>query len=445
MEKLSVYNTLTKKNEEFIPNTPGKIKMYICGPTVYDSPHIGHARTYISFDVIRRILTEHFKYDVTMVMNITNIDDKIIKRANERGISCEELSDKYEDEFFTEMDKLGVRRPDFVTRVTEYVQECIDFITKLEANGLTYVSNGSVYFDLVAYKKKFAYNLLRPKTFQDEPTEASEDKKSREDFVLWKSSKDNEPTYESKWGPGRPGWHIECSAMSTAIFGSKLDIHAGGIDLAFPHHENEIAQCQGHSGKEWVNYFLHTGHLNIDGYKMSKSLKNFLTIGDILENNSANNLRMMFLQHLWNKDMSYDKEQLKHAESINKRIFNFLSNSESIIKKNHKRSLNALDLRIVASLEEHKEAVDSHFANNLNTAKALDEVLGLISTMNVHAQELHSDVVQAAYNFVMKIMSIFGIVRESVSSALNAQEGAMAEILNNYRYEVRMAVRQKSP
>lgn len=346
MSSLVLYNTLTKKYEEFIPNNKNQVKIYICGPTVYDSPHIGHARTYISFDIIRRVLRDYFKYDVLFVMNITNIDDKIIKRAAERNISCDELSMIYEKEFLDEMDKLNVIRPDFITRVTEYVPEIIRFIEKLEERGIAYESNGSVYFNLSKYKESFRYNLLRPETLAEEEEENKE-KKCREDFVLWKLSKPGEPSYDSKWGKGRPGWHIECSVMASEILGDKLDIHAGGIDLAFPHHENEVAQCQGYFNQEWVKYFLHTGHLHIDGLKMSKSLKNFLTIKDIVDISSSQQLRILFLQHQWNKEMSYDQEQLKEAGSILKKIMNFTSNAEAIVKKDDIRSMNDFDKKIL--------------------------------------------------------------------------------------------------
>ncbi|KAI4292829.1 cysteinyl-tRNA synthetase [Pancytospora philotis] len=441
MEKLSLYNTLTKKVEEFVPNTPGKISMYICGPTVYDSAHIGHARTYISFDVIRRVLRDYFKFDVTLVMNITDIEDKIIARAAERQISCAELIGKYEDEFFAEMGKLGIERPSFVTRVTEYVAECISFIERLEENGYAYASNGSVYFDLAKYKAAFQYNLLRPKTVQEEAPEPSLEKRGREDFVLWKASKPNEPIYESRWGPGRPGWHIECSAMSTAVFGEKLDIHAGGIDLAFPHHENEVAQCQGHSEKHWVNYFLHTGHLNINGLKMSKSLKNFLTIADVLSITTPENMRILFLQHAWHKDMNYEPEQLREADAINRKLVNFMSNAEAVVKRGDKRALNPADLRALQLLNEAKDNVHSALSNNIDTPRVLELILELISTTNQSMRTLHSDALAGIYAFVVRIMGIFGIQRTAAKS--EGREDELVALLSEYRAKVRDAAKLK--
>lgn len=438
---LRLYNTLSKTVEDFIPNEGNQVKIYICGPTVYDSPHIGHARTYISFDIIKRILSEYFKYEVTLVMNITNIDDKIIKRAAERNISCEELGNIYEKEFFAEMDKLNVQRPDFVTRVTEYVPEIIKFIEKLEENGVAYQSNGSLYFNLLKYKENFKYNLLRPETCKEEEEDSIE-KKSRDDFVLWKASKPGEPIYESKWGPGRPGWHIECSVMASEVLGKTLDIHAGGIDLAFPHHENEVAQCQGYfNNSSWVKYFLHTGHLNIDGLKMSKSLKNFLTIKEIVESCSPLHLRILFLQHQWNKEMNYDPDQLKEADAILKKLFNAVSNLECQVKRQDVRSLNDIDKKIFSDLQGFKEDIDEAFKNNLNTPKALEIVLQIISTVNVHLKVLHSDVLQAVLSYLLKIFGLFGLI---ITKEAGLNEERLAELLNSFRSDVRTAAKSKA-
>lgn len=441
MSDLHLFNSLTKKLEKFVPTEENKVKMYICGPTVYDSPHIGHARTYISFDIIRRILSSYFKYDLTFVMNITNIDDKIIARAAERKISCEELSNIYEKEFFDEMEKLNVIRPDFVTRVTEYVPEIIKFIEKLVSSNLAYESNGSVYFDLNEYKKKFQYNLFRCCVNIDEIE--SSDKKSKDDFALWKASKGNELAYPSPWGDGRPGWHIECSVMASSILGNKLDIHAGGIDLAFPHHENEIAQCQGYFQENWVKYFLHTGHLNINGLKMSKSLKNFLTIKDIINISSPNHLRILFLQHFWNKDMNYDPDQLKEAGSILKKVFNFISNAESLIKRNDSRVLNDLDRNYNELLDQTKVVVDLAFKDIIDTPKALNAILDLISKINIDVRVLHTDVLRIILNYVVKIFDMFGITADKLVETNNYDE-KMAELLVEFRNKIKLEIKSNS-
>lgn len=440
MVALKLYNSLTKRLEEFIPNEPNQVKMYICGPTVYDSPHIGHARTYISFDVIRRLLSGYFGYNVTFVMNITDIDDKIIIRSAERGITCDDLTARYESEFFTAMKRLNVLRPDFVTRVTDYIEDTIKFVEKLEDNGLAYARDGSVYFDLTKYKDIHSYNLLRP-AVQGGEEDAIQGKKSREDFALWKASKENEPRYETRWGPGRPGWHIECSAMSSAIFGPKLDIHAGGIDLAFPHHENEIAQCQGYFGEKWVNYFLHTGHLNISGCKMSKSLKNFLTIDDILDTCSPSTLRMLFLQHLWNKDMDYDVEQLKEAETNLKKLLNFVSVTESISKNEERRPLDATDKHFQSLLEEQQNLVHEAFSTNFNIPKALSSLLSFVSSVNAKRDVIHSDVLRMINKHVVAILELLGLLESQKQS--DQEDEAIADILNEFRSSVRNAAKRK--
>lgn len=442
MSELHLYSTLTKKLEKFVPNNGNEVKMYICGPTVYDSPHIGHARTYISFDIIRRILKDHFKYDVKFVMNITDIDDKIIKRAAERNISCEELGKKYENEFLDEMANLNVQRPDFITRVTEYVPQIVKFIENLEDNGFAYASNGSVYFNLQKYKEDFKYNLLRPECCKEEEEESAE-KKSRDDFVLWKASKAGEPIYESRWGNGRPGWHIECSAMASEIFGNKLDIHSGGIDLAFPHHENEIAQCQGYFKDTWVNYFLHTGHLNINGLKMSKSLKNFLTIKDIINESSALHIRILFLQHFWNKDMSYDPDQLKEAGAILKKINNFISNAESFSKLQDSRALNDLDKKVLKDLDIFKVEINDALCNNINTPKALEILFSIITSTNVHMKILHTDVLLMVLQYVKYILVLFGVFKEEMKSE-DSNEVKIAELLKDFRSEIRGSLKSKS-
>ena len=441
MAELFLYNTLTKNLEKFVPNEDNNVKMYICGPTVYDSAHIGHARTYISFDIVRRIMRDYFKYNVTFVMNITDIDDKIIKRAAERNISCSELSLKYEKEFLDEMENLNVERPDFITRVTDYVPEIVKFIEKLEDNGFAYVSNGSVYFDLKKYKETFKYNLLRPECCKEEEEESNE-KKCRDDFVLWKSSKPGEPIYQSKWGNGRPGWHIECSVMASEVLGKKLDIHAGGIDLAFPHHENEIAQCQGFFKDTWVKYFLHTGHLNINGLKMSKSLKNFLTIRDIVNESSAAHLRILFLQHFWNKEMNYDPDQLKEAGSILKKITNFISNANSFSMNRDMRSLNDLDKKLLQDLDISKSEIDEALCNNINTPKALEILLGLISNTNAHMKVLHSDVTAFILSYIKNILTIFGIYKEEAKTE-NSNEFQIAQLLKDFRGEIRTLLKSK--
>ena len=280
---MKIYNTLTKKKEEFKTINPGEVKMYVCGPTVYNFFHIGNARTFIIFDTVRRYL-EYRGYDVKFIQNFTDIDDKMIKRANEEGITVKELGDKYIDEYYKDADNLKLKRATCNPRATEHMDEIIEFIKELVDKGLAYEVEGDVYFSTKEFKD---YGKLSGQNIEDLQSGArisvDERKKDPMDFALWKNQKPGEPAWESPWGMGRPGWHIECSCMAHNLLGDTIDIHAGGADLVFPHHENEVAQSEGRSGKTFANYWMHSAYLNVNNVKMSKSLNNFFTTRDILE------------------------------------------------------------------------------------------------------------------------------------------------------------------
>jgi cysteinyl-tRNA synthetase len=473
--RLRLFNSITKTLEVFVPEKENHVRIYICGPTVYDSPHIGHARTYVMFDVVRRILTDYFGYNVTLVMNITDIDDKIIARANElKGSSAsigDELGDKlristrsieedvvyeadklkkhvdfltkrYTDEFFEDMRILNVREPTFITRVSDYVERIVGFIEKLEENGLAYESGGSVYFDVERYRRYHDYPIFKSREGINEEAEPSRDKKNAADFALWKKAKENEPTYDSRWGKGRPGWHIECSVMASDILGDSVDIHAGGIDLAFPHHENEIAQCQGYFAKEpWVRYFLHTGHLNIDGLKMSKSLKNFTTIKDMLKLATPRQLRILFLHHHWNKDMNYEVEQLKFAENAERKMFNFLSVADSLGKSGAPfRTLGSEDAEVMGELERTQGEIHLALLDNLDTATVLKKVLELISFTNIRLKACSTSAVLMVRDYVKRMIGILGLSEEKAVE-MNAEP--IAELLNSFRSQIRQLAKKK--
>jgi len=299
---------------------------------------MGHARTYVSFDILKRIMTDYFGYNVKLVMNITDIDDKIIRKANEQNISFEEISRKYEGEFLEDMKRLNVSLPDSITRVSEFVPEIVSFIEKIIENGYAYESKGSVYFDVSKYSTHpdHTYAKLEPTSVNNKELMAegegvltnseAPEKRGEADFALWKKSKENEPKWQSPWGEGRPGWHIECSAMAAGIFKKyPIDIHTGGVDLRFPHHDNEIAQSEAYYNCDnWINYFWHTGHLHIHGKKMSKSLKNFLTIKEILNDFNPRQIRFLFLLHTWSSLMSYTTEKsLPEAVSKERKFTEF--------------------------------------------------------------------------------------------------------------------------
>ena len=349
MPKLKVLNSFGNEKVEFAPSSttnPNYVTWYMCGPTVYDHSHLGHAKTYVCFDIIRRIMTDYFGYDVKLCMNITDIDDKIIMRSNERNVHFGELSRAMETEFFKDCEALNIRYPSVVTRVSEYVPEIVAFIEKIIANGYAYESNGSVYFDVQRFHSAegHTYAKLEPTNFgnlellkegEGALTGENTEKRNEQDFALWKKSKEGEPFWESPWGTGRPGWHIECSAMAGAIFKSyPIDIHSGGCDLKFPHHDNEIAQSEAYYDCDnWINHFWHTGHLHIKGKKMSKSTKNFFTIKEILEEYTARQVRYLFLIHQWDGLMNFTREN-SFAEAVakDKSFTEFFKNAKAILR-----------------------------------------------------------------------------------------------------------------
>ena len=392
---LMVNNSLCNQKVEFITSKGDRtINWYMCGPTVYDSAHLGHARTYLTFDIIRRILINYFHYDVNLCMNITDIDDKIIKRSNEEKKNFAEFAKFWEDSFFKDMRALNVMYPNYITRVSEYIPEIISFIEEIIKKGYAYEKNGSVYFDIEAYKNGgHMYAKLVPQDKNQNLEELQEaegvlskdntsEKKNKGDFALWKTSKKDEPFWDSPWGKGRPGWHIECSVMSSSIFGKTLDIHSGGIDLRFPHHDNEIAQTEAHDdSKQWINYFLHTGHLKIEGLKMSKSLKNFKKITDFINLYTPNAFRLYFCNSKWDCDMDFTENGLSMASANDKKIAEFFQNvkvwaRENDLKKDLK--FNEEDNKLNTFFEEVKKNVHNSFCDNFNTPGVVSNILELI-------------------------------------------------------------------
>ena len=322
---LKIYNTLTKQKEEFKPIVAGKVGMYVCGVTIYDLCHIGHGRTFVSFDVVSRYL-RFLGYDLTFVRNITDIDDKIIKRATENGESCESLTERLIQDMYQDFDALNMKRPDVEPRATHFIKEIIELVESLIEKGFAYVAeNGDVMFEVSKFDE---YGKLSRQDLDQLQAGARVDvesaKRSPLDFVLWKMSKPGEPTWESPWGPGRPGWHIECSAMNSAILGNHFDIHGGGSDLTFPHHENEIAQsCCAHDG-QYVNTWMHSGMVMVDKEKMSKSLGNFFTIRDVLSHYDAETVRYFLMSGHYRSQLNYSEENLNQARASLERLYTSL-------------------------------------------------------------------------------------------------------------------------
>ncbi|XP_012269862.2 cysteine--tRNA ligase, cytoplasmic [Athalia rosae] len=575
---LKLYNSLTRQKEEFIPQCGNRVYWYSCGPTVYDASHMGHARSYISFDILRRVLSDYFGYDVLYVMNITDIDDKIIKRARQNHLYEEYLRENhnldkvlddaknvmaaYEDtvrsttdpdkknmvqgmlskitaavvnlekaveendqmklkesqnallreardplaewldrqkgstvtensifsklpqywemEYHKDMDALNVLRPNVLTRVSEYIPEIIDYIKKIIINNLAYESNGSVYFDVGGFDKrdKHHYAKLVPEAYGDasslEEGEGdlcvSEDrlseKRSPTDFALWKCSKAGEPWWDSPWGKGRPGWHIECSVMASAICGESLDIHTGGIDLKFPHHDNELAQAEAYfDNSNWVRYFLHSGHLTIAGCKMSKSLKNFVTIQEALKKYSARQLRLAFLLHSWKDTLDYSDNTMDMAIQYEKFLNEFFLNVKNKIRQmSNNTTLNTFSKWNKAELELHnkfcatKDFVHAALCDNIDTRSTLDALREIVAYSNIYLRDTkltNNLLLRDIAIYITKILAIFGAISapqdaigfpissSDSSECKNMEEKVMPylEILADFRKNVRSYAR----
>ncbi|KAI3647854.1 hypothetical protein MP228_008075 [Amoeboaphelidium protococcarum] len=619
--QLKLYNSLTKKKEVFIPIRGNRVTWYQCGPTVYDASHMGHARAYLTFDIMRRVLSDYFKYNVYQVMNITDIDDKIILRArqsylfdeykaqvlqrldhvewrkvgghieqllinyarsnlldkvngadthnmtgdqsaasltvesivNQLKSKDQELSlavgEKYvmrksliiavsealkqtdfsdsaqftslldtakdiiaahldsekgsgvtdhhifksltvfwEGEYFKDMKALNVQGPDVLTRVTEYVPEIIDFVDKIIQNGYAYESDGNVYFDVQKYKQSHQYAKISPQSQGNASllnegegalsSTTTSGKRSPQDFALWKASKPGEPYWESKWGRGRPGWHIECSAMASHVLGQQMDIHSGGIDLCFPHHDNELAQSEAHyECQQWVNYFLHAGHLHIEGLKMSKSLKNFITIQDALKQYTPDQIRLLFLLHPWNSVLDYKTSSMNEVQAAEATLRKYLTNVRAW-QLQHKMSqvnlsandgnqsapghnFNDGERELIEGLYVKQTAVHEALCDNLNTPQVIKELLDLVSKTNLYiAQQEQSkmqpnvEVLTSVASYIQRMLSVFGLQTFEKSAAgissIDSQNSQSKDdmvlpyltALANYRSENRSIIAQ---
>ncbi|MGL5314703.1 MAG: cysteine--tRNA ligase [Peptostreptococcaceae bacterium] len=384
---MKLYNTLTRKKEEFVPIEEGKVKMYVCGPTVYNYIHIGNARPFIIFDTLRRYL-EYRGYDVTFVQNFTDVDDKIIKRGHEEQISPEAVANKYIDEYFVDADGLGIKRANVHPRVTDNIEQIIDFVKELEEKGYAYEVNGDVYFDT---KKFEGYGKLS-KQNQDEleagaRIEVNSQKRHPMDFVLWKSKKEGEPGWNSPWGEGRPGWHIECSVMSNRYLGETIDIHAGGQDLAFPHHENEIAQSEARSGKTFSNYWIHNGYININNEKMSKSKGNFFTVRDISKEYDLEIVRFFMLSAHYRNPVNFSDEMLNQAKAGLERLYNTKEKLEFTISNLQESNMTDEEKTLVSELDGFRSKFIDAMEDDVNTADAVSVIFELAKFINSNVNE----------------------------------------------------------
>ncbi len=379
---LKIYNTMTRRREEFAPQQPGKVGMYACGVTVYDLSHIGHARAMVVFDVIQRYLRT-LGYDVTFVRNYTDIDDKIINRANEEGVAWNVISERYIAEFDRDMAALGIRAPDYTPRATDHIPEMLSMISSLIERGHAYVVEGDVYFDVASFKQ---YGKLSGKDTESLQSGARVDvddrKKSPLDFALWKAAKPGEPFWESPWGHGRPGWHIECSAMSQKYLSETFDIHGGGMDLVFPHHENEIAQAECTTGKPFARYWLHNGFVNIDKEKMSKSLKNFKTIRDVLADYHPEVIRLFLLTSQYRSPVDFSAQNLAEAQAGLDRFYALLQDVQDASRMYDGDPQTDEERRALEAVGEFPAKFRAAMDDDFNTAQALGHLYGLTRTLN---------------------------------------------------------------
>ncbi|KAF6332655.1 hypothetical protein mRhiFer1_002118 [Rhinolophus ferrumequinum] len=578
--KLRLYNSLTRNKDVFIPQNGNRVTWYCCGPTVYDASHMGHARSYISFDILRRVLRDYFKFDVFYCMNITDIDDKIIKRARQNclferyrerrppaaqlledvhtalksfSVKLDETTDPdkkqmlervqlavqlaaapleeamrsnlaaediarraqvlleeakdllsdwldctlgsevtdnsifsklpkfWEGEFHKDMEALNVLPPDVLTRVSEYVPEIVNFVQKIVDNGYGYASNGSVYFDTAKFasSERHSYGKLVPEAVGDQKAlqegegdlsisaDRLSEKRSPSDFALWKASKPGEPSWPCPWGKGRPGWHIECSAMAGTLLGASMDIHGGGFDLRFPHHDNELAQSEAYFENDcWVRYFLHTGHLTIAGCKMSKSLKNFITIKDALKQHSARQLRLAFLMHSWKDTLDYSSNTMESALQFEKFMNEFFLNVKDILRApvditGQFEKWEEEEAELNESFYSKKAAVHAALCDNVDTRTVLEEMRALVSQCNLYMaarkaarRRPNRALLETVALYLTHMLKIFGAIEEESSlgfpvggpgTSLNLESTVMPylQVLSEFREGVRKIAREK--
>ncbi|MDU2826367.1 MAG: cysteine--tRNA ligase [Clostridium perfringens] len=416
---MKVYNTLNKKKEEFIPLTPGEVKMYVCGPTVYNFFHIGNGRTFIVFDTIRRYF-EYRGFKVDFVQNFTDIDDKMIKKANEEGTTVKKIGDTYIKEYYQDADALNIERATVNPRATEFIGEIIKFVKGLVDKGYAYEVDGDVYFST---KKFQGYGKLSGQNIEDLQSGArisvDERKKDPMDFAIWKAQKPGEPAWNSPWGMGRPGWHIECSCMAKKLLGETIDIHAGGSDLKFPHHENEIAQSEALTGEPFARYWLHSAFVNVNNEKMSKSLNNFFTAREILERYDADVIRFLMLSAHYRQQLNFSEDLLESAKASVERIYNAIGNLENLIDEVSREEMNEEEKAYLESLNKYKEKYIEKMDDDFNTADAITAIFDLIKDTNTNITiDSSKELAQKALELIRELGAPLGMFQKSTKGNL---------------------------
>lgn len=451
---LTVYNTLTRSKEEFKPGQAGQVRMYVCGPTTYNYIHLGNARPLVVFDTIRRYL-QYKGYTVKFVQNFTDIDDKIICRAKEEGEEALKLAQKYIREFFKDAKALGVREADVHPKVSEHIPQIIAMVQELVDKGHAYVVDGDVYFDVRSFKD---YGKLSGRSLDElqagARVEVDQRKKDPLDFALWKSAKPGEPAWDSPWGPGRPGWHIECSAMSLEYLGAPFDIHGGGFDLIFPHHENELAQSEAATGKPFVNYWLHNGFITVNQEKMSKSLGNFFLVRDILKKFPGDVVRFFLLATHYRSPLDFDDKKLEEHQKALERVKNTVRNLKEALERTGRQNfdeISPVDEQFIARLDNFKKSLEEAMDDDFNTALAIGVLFDLCRETNSYISSTGAAPgsgtgLEKAWQ-LLKVFAddILGIVNtEDLSGNLAASPAdALVDELMNVLLEVRQEARAK--
>ena len=420
---MKIFNSMSRQKEEFVPIQPGKVSIYACGPTVYNFIHVGNARPIILFDVLRRYF-EYRGYDVTFVQNFTDMDDKIIKRANEEGITSQEVAEKYIQEYFTDAQGLGVRPATIHPKATENMQQIIDMVQTLIDKGYAYpVENGDVYYRTLKFK---GYGKLSHQPIEDLQSGAriavGEVKENPLDFALWKAAKPGEPAWDSPWGPGRPGWHIECSAMSNRYLGKTIDIHCGGEDLQFPHHENEIAQSEAANGCEFVHYWMHNGFLNIDNRKMSKSLGNFFTVREAAEAYGYETIRLFMLSAHYRSPLNYSADILHQAQNSLDRLYSAEDHLKYLAANGAEGDRNAAEAALVDTFDSYRQRFDEAMDDDFNTANAISVLFELVRAINIATADENQPTkagAQACLDMVHEFTDVLGLLYSRKEESLD--------------------------
>ncbi|MBA7470888.1 Cysteine--tRNA ligase [subsurface metagenome] len=444
---LKVYNTLTRRKEEFVPLKDNEVRMYVCGVTLYDKLHLGHARAAVIFDVIRRYL-EHRGFKVNYVTNFTDVDDKVINRAKSLGTPIFDLTGRLIEEYFQQMEPLGVRRANDYPCATEYIKEIIDLIKKLERKNLAYAQDGDVFFRVRGFP---SYGKLSGQDLKELSVGArvkvNERKEDPLDFVVWKKAKEGEPFWDSPWGKGRPGWHIECSAMAMNLLGESIDIHGGGVDLIFPHHENEIAQSEAASGRRFAKYWIHNGLVKMKDQKMAKSTQNFFTLSQALQDYDGEAIRFFLLSAHYRSPLDYHESSLEEAKSSLERVYNILKRIKEIKGEQSQRTTDP-NLRFpVEDLSSHLKKMRTRFIHDMdddfNTPAALSFIFEAVKKANLllrEGQSLDKDSQQVLLKTREKIKNlgdILGLFQKEEKKRLGEQEKKLIEILVNIREKLR--------